>query len=64
MRDKNILVVGSSGFLGKNVVKNLKSRDNTSFVELKGKDDLDVTNFQDLSLFLKNHSFNYSRNKM
>ena len=59
MTDKNILVLGSSGFLGKNVVKKLNFIDNTSFVEIKGKSDLDITNFQDLSLFLKNRSFNY-----
>ena len=37
MIDKNVLVVGSSGFLGKNVVRKLNFSDNTSFIEIKGK---------------------------
>ena len=39
MINKSILIIGSGGFLGKNIVNNLHNKNYNNFVEIKGKND-------------------------
>jgi len=59
MINKSILIIGSGGFLGKNIVHNLKSKNYNNFVEIKGKNDLDVANYSKLNSFFESNSFDY-----
>ena len=51
MINKSILIIGSGGFLGKNIVNNLHNKNYNNFVEIKGKNDLDVANYSKLNSF-------------
>ncbi len=48
----NILVVGSEGFLGTHVTKKLKKDTTFDVSEIRGKKDIDITNFQKLNDYL------------
>jgi nucleoside-diphosphate-sugar epimerase len=47
-----ILVVGSGGFLGSHVTEKLKIMKIMMFLEIVGKGQVDITNFDDLKLYL------------
>ena len=47
-----ILVVGSEGFLGTHVTKKLKNDTSFDLSEIRGKKDIDITNFQKLNDYL------------
>lgn len=59
MENERILIIGSEGFLGKNVVKILSSMNYKNFFEIKGKKDLDITNYLGLKKFLKSNKVDY-----
>ena len=54
MLDK-FLIIGASGFVGKNVVKHLKSLnlDSDQINTINGKDDVDLTNYESLNSRIK-----------
>ena len=47
-----ILVVGSGGFLGSHVTEKLQNNENYDVLEIVGKDQVDITNFDNLKLYL------------
>ena len=44
----NILLIGSDGFLGKNVKKIFQDLNNNNFFEIKNSEDLNILNYDDL----------------
>ena len=54
---KKILLVGSSGFLGKNVLNQI-NRENEIF-SISGKNDCDVSNIESLKSFVAELDFDY-----
>tara|TARA_Y100000748_G_scaffold302475_1_gene304784 strand:- start:1678 stop:2610 length:933 start_codon:yes stop_codon:yes gene_type:complete len=59
MINKSVLIIGSGGFLGKNIVQNFNRINYSNFVEIKGKNDLDIANYSKLNSFLENNSFDF-----
>ena len=59
MKKKKILVFGGNGFLGSWVTEMLKDKINYDTVIIKGKKDLDITDFNSLLSYLKKNSFDY-----
>ena len=51
--NEKILLIGSGGFLGKHV-KKLLIKDKYNFIEISGKDDVDITNLESFDSFLSN----------
>ena len=47
-----ILVVGSGGFLGSHVTEKLQNNENYDVLKIVGKGQVDITNFDDLELYL------------
>ena len=47
-----ILVAGSGGFLGSQVTEKLQNNENYDVLEIVGKDQVDITNFDNLKLYL------------
>ena len=47
-----ILIIGSGGFLGSHILKKLKNSSSFEVIEIQGKNQLDITNFQDLNNYL------------
>jgi len=55
--EQNILVIGSSGFLGRNV-KILLEKQGKSFFEIKGKSEIDITNLESFKCFIEDKKIN------
>jgi len=49
---KNLLLIGSNGFLGKNIKKIIDSSGNYKLFEIKDSKDLNILNYDDLFVFL------------
>ena len=56
---KNLLILGSNGFLGKNVFELVKHDKRFNIFDLKGKEDLDLTKDDLLDNYLKNKNIDY-----
>jgi len=50
---KTILVIGTNGFVGQNVVRLLKEQNSHNLITISGKKELDIDNFFDLNQFCK-----------
>jgi len=55
---KNILLIGSDGFLGKNTKKILNKKNNINFFEIKNSKELDILEFKKLSNYLGKNEIN------
>tara|TARA_X000000368_G_scaffold108809_1_gene84657 strand:- start:18562 stop:19500 length:939 start_codon:yes stop_codon:yes gene_type:complete len=55
---KNILLIGSDGFLGKNTKKILNKKNNINFFEIKNSKELDILEFKELSNYLGKNEIN------
>lgn len=53
---KNVLLIGSNGFLGSHV-KNLLNKEKIKFSEIKGKNQVDITNYTDFNNFVSKDTF-------
>ena len=42
-KQKKLLILGSNGFLGKNVLKLVKEQNEYNLLQLRGKEELDLT---------------------
>tara|TARA_B100001029_G_scaffold39339_1_gene30484 strand:- start:15358 stop:16293 length:936 start_codon:yes stop_codon:yes gene_type:complete len=51
----NILLIGSEGFLGKNIKKIIKDSDDLNFFEILNSKDLNILNYDDLLSFLNDN---------
>jgi len=51
-----ILVVGSGGFLGSHVTEKLQNNENYDVLKIVGKGQVDITNFDDLELYLDSNN--------
>ena len=51
-----ILVVGSGGFLGSHVTEKLQNNENYDVLKIVGKGQVDITNFDDLKLYLDSNN--------
>ena len=51
----NILLIGSEGFLGKNIKKIIKDSDSINFFEILNSKDLNILNYDDLLSFLNDN---------
>ena len=56
---KNLLILGSNGFLGKNVFELVKKDKKFNIFDLKGKKDLDLTKDDLLDNYLKDKNIDY-----
>ena len=56
---KNLLILGSNGFLGKNVFELVKQDKKFNIFDLKGKEDLDLTKDDLLDNYLKDKNIDY-----
>ena len=56
---KNLLILGSNGFLGKNVFELVKENKKFNIFDLKGKEDLDLTKDDLLDNYLKGKNIDY-----
>ena len=54
---KNILLIGSQGFLGSHV-KNLLDQNHVNYQEIKNKKDVDIRNLEELENFVTQNEFN------
>ena len=54
---KNILLIGSQGFLGSHV-KNLLDQNHVNYQEIKNKKDVDIRNLEELDNFVTQNEFN------
>ena len=54
---KNILLIGSQGFLGSHV-KNLLDQNHENYQEIKNKKDVDIRNLEELEKFVTQNEFN------
>ena len=54
----NILLIGSTGFLGKNVKRSLENTDKYNFYEIRNSDDVDILNFDIFFEYLKENKIN------
>ena len=54
---KNILLIGSQGFLGSHV-KNLLDQNHVNYQEIKNKNDVDIRNLEELENFVTQNEFN------
>lgn len=57
--DKNLLILGSNGFLGKNLSLQLENYDNFKLFNLYGKSDLDLTKDLLLEKYINKNKINY-----
>jgi GDP-L-fucose synthase len=55
---KNILLIGSEGFLGKNTKKILNKKNNINFFEIENSKTLDILEFEELSNYLGKNEIN------
>ena len=53
---KNILLIGSQGFLGSHV-KNLLDQNHVNYQEIKNKKDVDIRNLEELDKFVRQNEF-------
>ena len=53
--DKQTLIIGSEGFLGKHV-KNILSAQGNDFIEIKGKKHIDICDKNELENYLISHN--------
>ena len=57
---KNVLLIGSEGFLGKNVKNILKKSNKINFFEISNSEDLDILDYDLFSRYLnKNDIYNF-----
>jgi GDP-L-fucose synthase len=59
MENSNILIIGSGGFLGRTVLKQIKNNKAFNITNIEGKKDLDLTNKNEFLTFMKKNSFDY-----
>lgn len=55
---KNVLLIGSDGFLGKNIKSVLKESNKYNFFEIRNSEDLDILNYDLFSRYLLNNDIN------